>query len=121
MALYSTARVHPPLPSMNIPDTIDFHQKHNATLPMYVFVGMEHDGETKEVTYLEFGRAIHRVASAIAPTLPFLHASNNRPVIALLALTDSLLYQSIAIGIMKAGFIVSANFSICVLCRSRVF
>ncbi|KAF4617234.1 hypothetical protein D9613_005789 [Agrocybe pediades] len=104
MALYPAARIHPPVPCLTVPDTLEYHRKHNATLPIYVYVD-DQDEEPKQVSYLEFDRACHRVASTIASSIPPSPDINTRPVVALIALTDSLLFQALVIGMMKGGFI----------------
>ncbi|CAA7263092.1 unnamed protein product [Cyclocybe aegerita] len=101
MPLYTREFVHPPLDgSVTLPETIDFHWIHNADLPIYAF----HDavtGAVKEISLLEFGRACHRVAHELAPNFEV----DSRPVVALMALCDSLLYQAVTVGLMKAGVV----------------
>ena len=105
MPLDSKSFLYPPLDgTITIPETIEFHWQHNADLPVYVF---HEDGkdtnDITEITYLEFGRASHRVANLMNCKFPSI---TGRPVVALMALTDSLLYQAISVGLMKSGFIV---------------
>jgi len=105
MALYSESFSHPPLDgSITIPETIEFHWQHNADLPAYVFHEEGKDtNDITEITYLEFGRASHRVANDMNCKFP---SVTGRSVVAFMALTDSLLYQAISVGLMKSGFIV---------------
>ena len=101
----SLAHIHgvaPPIDgSVTLPETIDFHRKHNPTVPVYVFI---EDGASNitNVTHLEFGRACDRVAHYLRPG----RRGPEREVVAVLALSDSLLYQAVVIGIMRAGLIV---------------
>jgi len=101
----SLAHIHgvaPPIDgSVTLPETVDFHRKHNPTVPVYVFI---EDGASNvtEVTHLEFGRACDRVAHHLRSG----RHGPEREVVAVLALSDSLLYQTVVIGIMRAGFIV---------------
>ncbi|KAJ3517669.1 hypothetical protein NLJ89_g348 [Agrocybe chaxingu] len=101
MSLYAREFVYPPIDgSITLPETIDFHWTHNADLPIYAF----HDainGVVKEISLLEFGRACHRVAHELAPNFEV----ESRPVVALMALSDSLLYQAVTVGLMKAGVV----------------
>ncbi|KAF8899601.1 hypothetical protein CPB84DRAFT_1847624 [Gymnopilus junonius] len=104
MALYARDFVYPPLDgSITLPETIEFHWRHNADLPAYAFSrdGQENQKPT-EISYLEFGRACHRVAHYVDSKF---QSNGGRPVVALIALSDTLLYQAVCVGIMKAGFI----------------
>jgi hypothetical protein len=105
MAIYSKSFLYPPLDgTITIPETIEFHWQHNVDLPAYVFHEEGKDtNDITEITYLEFGRASHRVADVMKYKFP---SVNGRPVVAFMALTDSLLYQAISVGLMKSGFIV---------------
>ena len=105
MSLYSKSFLQPPLDgTITIPETVEFHWQHNLDLPAYVF---HEEGkipnDITEITYLEFGRACHRVANLMNCKFP---SVTGRPVVAFMALTDSLLYQAISLGLMKSGFIV---------------
>jgi len=107
MSLYSKPFQNPPLDgTITLPETIEFHWQHNVDLPAYVFhqEGKDTDDIT-EISYLEFGRASHRVANLMNDKFP---SVTGRPVVAFMALTDSLVYQAISLGLMKSGFIVSA-------------
>jgi acyl-CoA synthetase (AMP-forming)/AMP-acid ligase II len=101
----STVQIHGVAPpkdgSVTLPEAVDFHVKHNPTLPIYVFM---EDGASKitEVSYLEFGRACYRVAHHLRAG----RRGPEREVVAVLALSDSLLYQTTVLGTMKAGLIV---------------
>jgi len=101
----SSTQIHGVAPptdgTVTLPETVDFHRKHNPTVPVFVFI---EDGasNTTNVSHLEFGRACDRVAH-------YLRSGRRGPeseVVAILALSDSLLYQAVAIGIMRAGLIV---------------
>jgi hypothetical protein len=100
----SIAHVHgfaPPTDgSVTLPETVDFHREHNPTLPIYIFT----DGASNitEVAHLEFGRACDRVAHYLRSG----RRGPEREVVAVLAHSDSLLYQTMVLGIMRAGLIV---------------
>ncbi|KDR79170.1 hypothetical protein GALMADRAFT_1363110 [Galerina marginata CBS 339.88] len=95
------ARVFPQADgSVTLPETVDFHRKHNPYSSLYIF---SEDGkpDVTNVTQLEFGRAADRVAHHLRP-------ARNGPdgqVVAFVALSDTLLYQAVTIGIMRAGMI----------------
>ena len=96
--------VNPPLDgSITIPELLDFHFNHNAELPMYA---LSPDGtdELIEVSYLEFGRACDRVAYALRPQLDAL--VKDKQVVAIIALADTIVYQAVTVGIMRAGLVV---------------
>ena len=97
--------MYPPLDgTVTVPETIEFHWQHNVDLPALVFHGEgKATNDITEITYLEFGRASHRVANVMNHKFP---SVTGRPVVAIMALTDTLLYQAISVGLMKSGFIV---------------
>ncbi|KAF8974264.1 hypothetical protein BDZ97DRAFT_1772696 [Flammula alnicola] len=104
MSVYSKQCVYPPLDAtVNIPDTVEFHWKHNPDLAAYTF---HEDGRSADeltyISYLEYGRACHRIASALGPKIG---STTGRPVVALMANSDSLLYHATTVGLMKAGLI----------------
>ncbi|KIM36904.1 hypothetical protein M413DRAFT_31301 [Hebeloma cylindrosporum] len=104
MSMHSPSFVNPPLDgSITLPEAIEFHWQHNADLPIYVFHEEGKDtSDITEITCLEFGRACHRVATIVNRTFP---SVTERPVVAVMAFTDSLFYQAISLGLMKSGFI----------------
>ena len=87
--------------TVNLPETIEFNWRHNANYPAFVYNedGINH---ITEISNLELGRACHRAAYALRPG----HNTITRPTVALIALTDVLLYQTIVIGMMKANIVV---------------
>ncbi|KJA21797.1 hypothetical protein HYPSUDRAFT_41656 [Hypholoma sublateritium FD-334 SS-4] len=94
--------VYPPLDySVTLADAVDFHIKHNPSAPIYTFAEEGKSGIT-DISFLEFGRATHRVAHYIRPA----RDGPDRETIAFVALTDSLLYQAVTLGIVRAGHIV---------------
>ena len=94
--------VHPPLDySVTLAEAVDFNIEHNPTAPIYTFAEDGKSGVT-DISFLEFGRATHRVAHYIRPA----REGPDRETIAFVALTDSLLYQAVTLGIVRAGHIV---------------
>lgn len=91
----------PPLDgSFLFPDIIDFHMQRNAPLPIYVFPDTL-SGVLTYISYLEFGRATHRIAHALRPG----RIGMEGEVIAILVHTDTLLYTALIAGLMIAGFV----------------
>ncbi|KAG6896169.1 putative NRPS-like protein biosynthetic cluster, partial [Termitomyces sp. T32_za158] len=93
--------VFPPLDgSVTVPEVIDFNWQHNADLPMFAY---ETDGSSKatEITFLEFGRACHRVAHLVRPS----RAGPDGAIVAFIALADTIVYQAVVVGLMIAGLV----------------
>ncbi len=88
--------------SVNLPETVDFHRQHNPSLPIYAFT-KDRASNTPEISYLEFGRACDRVAHYLRSG----RRGPEREPVAIMALSDTLLYQTLVVGIMRAGLIVS--------------
>ncbi|KAF9477786.1 acetyl-CoA synthetase-like protein [Pholiota conissans] len=86
--------------SVTLPEAIDFHRKHNPHHTAYVFSQDSHAEPTK-ISHLEFGRATDRVAHYLRPG----RNGQDREVVAFVALSDSLLYQAVTLGITRAGCI----------------
>ncbi|KAJ7155652.1 acetyl-CoA synthetase-like protein [Mycena filopes] len=75
----------------------DFHALHN---PDHLFYAWKdpHSDEVHELTHLEFAWAVHRAAAAVR------HLEKVQPV-GVLALCDTVLYQALFVGLMKAGLV----------------
>ncbi|KAF8546313.1 acetyl-CoA synthetase-like protein, partial [Imleria badia] len=84
--------------SLFFPDLINFHMENNPTLPMWVY---PNDQGITEITFLEFGRAAHRIAHALRPD----RAGEDRQVVVLIANTDTIHHQVIVTGITVAGLV----------------
>jgi len=94
----------PPLDgSLLFPDIIEFHMQRNASWPMYIFPDPQHTGALTSISFLEFGRAAHRVAHAFRPA----RTGMDGQVTAILVQTDTLLYTTLIAGLIIAGIIVS--------------
>lgn len=97
--------VHPPRNEpMTLSEAVDFHIEHNTYRPAYVF---SEDGKSDvtNISYLEFGRAADRVAHRVRPG----RSGPDRQVVAFVALSDSLLYLAVLVGILRAGLVVSPD------------
>ncbi|KAF8869423.1 putative aminoadipate reductase [Infundibulicybe gibba] len=94
--------VFPPLDgSVTIPEVIDFNATHNADFPIFAYSRDDSPSETTEISYLEFSRACHRVAQVLRPG----RSGAEGEVVALVALTDTVQYQALTIGMTKAGLV----------------
>lgn len=88
--------------SLFFPDLISFHMQNNPTLPMWVYP----DGQgVTEITFLEFGRAAHRIAYALRPE----RTGDDRQVVMLIANTDTIYYLVVVAGMSIAGLVVSGS------------
>ncbi|KAF9479408.1 acetyl-CoA synthetase-like protein [Pholiota conissans] len=95
---------HPILPpidgSLLWPDTLAFHEKHNADQAFYVW--KEDDAkEITELTYGEFVKAARRAPHLLDPRIDI----SSRPVVAIVALADTLVYQTVVTGMISAGVV----------------
>ena len=94
----------PKLPQLNgslfFPDLINFHMQNNPALPMWVY---PNDQDITEITFLEFGRAAHRIAHALRPE----RTGNDGQIVTLIANTDTILHQVVVAGMSIAGLVVS--------------
>jgi acyl-CoA synthetase (AMP-forming)/AMP-acid ligase II len=100
---YRANGVIPPVDgSVTLPEVLDFHTKHNPDYPLYQF---QEDGasEITNVNYFEFTRAADRVAHHFRPG----RQGRDGEIVAVVALSDTLLYHAVTLGLMRAGMVVS--------------
>lgn len=76
--------------------------QNNPTLPMWVY---PNDHGIAEITFLEFGRAAHRIANTLRPG----RTGDDGQVVILIANTDTILHQAVVAGMSIAGLVVSAS------------
>ncbi|KAG6831500.1 putative NRPS-like protein biosynthetic cluster [Tephrocybe sp. NHM501043] len=86
--------------STTIPEFIDFHWQHNSDLSIFAY-NRDGSDEVTEITYLEFGRACHRVAHHFRPG----RCGPDQEVVAFIALADTIVYQAITVGLITAGLV----------------
>lgn len=95
----------PPLDgTVLLPDCIDFNARHNPRSPIYVFASSP--STLTQITYLEHGRAVDRVAHILSKS----HKVTPSNVVAVIAVTDVLVYQTVVMGCIRAGlapFVIS--------------
>ncbi|KAJ7625734.1 putative aminoadipate reductase [Roridomyces roridus] len=92
--------VLPPLDcTLSIDEIIDFHISHNNRGAAFSFADAQ--GSITDISHLEFARAAHRVAHIIRPQ----RLGPEGQVLAIIALTDSLIYQTLVAGCVKAGIV----------------
>ncbi|KAJ6578491.1 acetyl-CoA synthetase-like protein [Mycena capillaripes] len=90
----------PPLDcSLNLGEIFDVHIAHENSGTAYSFA--DEAGNITDISYLEFARAAHRVAHLLRPQ----RRGPEGQVIAIVALTDVLIYQTIVAGCIQAGLV----------------
>ncbi|KAJ7785171.1 putative aminoadipate reductase [Mycena maculata] len=94
------SNVLPPLDcSLNVSEIIDFHILQGNRTAAFAFA--QADGQMTEISCFEFGRAAHRIAHLLRPQ----RRGPEGQVLAIVALTDVLIYQTIVAGCIKAGLV----------------
>ncbi|KAG6909219.1 putative NRPS-like protein biosynthetic cluster [Tephrocybe rancida] len=101
MAGSTPLTVLPTIENLFIPDAIDFNIKNNPEHPFFTFADSEAPNGIQVVTHLEFGRAAHRIAHALRPN----RAGPDGQVVAIIVLSDTILYQAIVVGCIIAGLV----------------
>ncbi|KAJ7613299.1 acetyl-CoA synthetase-like protein [Mycena polygramma] len=92
--------IRPPLDcSLDVDEIIDHHITHNNRSAAYSFG--DEAGHITDITHSEVARAAHRVAHLLRPH----RRGPESQVVAILALTDVLVYQTIVAGCIKAGLV----------------
>ncbi|KAF9649184.1 acetyl-CoA synthetase-like protein [Thelephora ganbajun] len=102
-ALISTTFVPPPLDlSLTTAEIIDFHRTHSPNHVAYVYE--DAPGECKEITYSTWTRAIHRAARYVrnAFQLPEPQIGGVKPIVSMLANSDTITYATTELGIIRA-------------------
>lgn len=100
----SSTPVYPPLDdSFTVSGLVDFNVEHNPRQPLFVY--SEEPGSLTEISFLEFGHATHRAAHLVRPG----RTGPEGEIVAVVANTDSLLYEAIFAGMIRAGVVVSRN------------
>ncbi|KAF8160222.1 hypothetical protein K438DRAFT_1985842 [Mycena galopus ATCC 62051] len=85
---------------MFIPDLIAQNSQRDPSRPFYIYAQPD-SKEITTITHLEFGRATHRAANILRPD----GEGQNGEVVAIIALSDTVLYQAIVAGLMTANCI----------------
>ncbi|RDB20216.1 Non-canonical non-ribosomal peptide synthetase FUB8 [Hypsizygus marmoreus] len=98
--MFSTTPKYPPIDGTTIPDAINFNLQHNSEQPFFTFADSDLSRITT-ITHLQFGKAAHRAAHILRPN----RTGDEGQVVALVALADSVLYQTIFAGLMVAGLV----------------
>ncbi|KAH0828784.1 acetyl-CoA synthetase-like protein [Lanmaoa asiatica] len=87
--------------SLLFADLVNFHIENNGSHSLYVYANDTPSGGTTDITFLEFGRAAHRVAHALRPAR---HGKEGQ-VVMLIATIDTLLYHALVAGMLVSGLV----------------
>ncbi|KAG0702280.1 putative aminoadipate reductase [Suillus ampliporus] len=92
---------YPPLDgSLFLPELLEFNAKHNSDVALFIY-NNPGNNDLVSVSHLDFYRACHRAAQKIKPG----RAGTDKEVVAILANSDTLLYQTIFMGAIFAGLV----------------
>ncbi|KAF8555340.1 putative nonribosomal peptide synthetase [Imleria badia] len=92
----------PPLDHSHLfPDLVNFHMERNASVPFFVYTNESIPDSLTEISFLEFGRAAHRVAHALRPS----RQGPDGEVVMVIANTDTILYHAVVAGLSVAGWV----------------
>jgi acyl-CoA synthetase (AMP-forming)/AMP-acid ligase II len=104
----SPAVEFPPLDySHLLPDLINFHMERNPSFPTFVYTNESVPDTLTEISFLEFGRAAHRVAHALRPS----RQGSDGEVVMVIANTDTILHHAVVAGLSIAGWVVRSYIS----------
>ncbi|KAF7373865.1 General substrate transporter [Mycena sanguinolenta] len=84
---------------MHVTDIIAWNAENYPTAPCYVFAPIDPSAPVVNVTHLEFSRASQRAAHLLRPN----RAGPDGEVVAIIALSDTLVYLAIIAGLMTAN------------------
>ncbi|KZT22888.1 acetyl-CoA synthetase-like protein [Neolentinus lepideus HHB14362 ss-1] len=85
--------------SVAFAELVDLRLQHNPDRTYAVFPSDAPDGEPTHITYLEWCRAIHRVAHILRPKPNF----EKREVVGIIVNCDTLMYTTTIVALMRAG------------------
>ncbi|SJK98376.1 uncharacterized protein ARMOST_01641 [Armillaria ostoyae] len=105
-ALTSKTFIPPPLDgSLTLPEIYDWHSKHNPGHRLFVYT--QQDGTPRTICWPEAVRAVHTGAKLFRDRLGWKPGmANEKPVVAILAISDTITYWVTLMSIMKADYVV---------------
>ncbi|TFK50396.1 acetyl-CoA synthetase-like protein [Heliocybe sulcata] len=87
--------------TISLTELVDLRLEHNSDRTYAVFHSDTPDGELRHITYLEWGRAIHRLAHILRPESHY----KPRDVVGIVVNCDTLMYSTTIVALMRAGLI----------------
>lgn len=92
---------YPPLDgSLLLSELLEFNARHNPDVTFYIY-DKPGSNDLVSISHLDFFQACHRAAHEIVRT------GADKEVVALIGNSDTLLYQTVFMGMIFAGLIVS--------------
>ncbi|KAG2076577.1 acetyl-CoA synthetase-like protein [Suillus decipiens] len=92
---------YPPLDgSLSFPELLEFNAQHNSNVTFFIYDKPD-SSDLVSISHSDFYRACHRAAQLIGPTC----AGADREVVALISNSDTLLYQTVFVGMIFAGLV----------------
>jgi acyl-CoA synthetase (AMP-forming)/AMP-acid ligase II len=91
--------------SLFVPELVEFNAQHNPDVTFFVYDEPD-SSALVSISHLDFYQACHRAAHKIRPG----RAGTDKEVVALMANSDTLLYQTVFMGIIFAGLVVRECF-----------
>ncbi|KAJ6568450.1 hypothetical protein B0H10DRAFT_1038766 [Mycena sp. CBHHK59/15] len=88
--------------SMLIPDFVALNSETNPSGPFYIYAKPDPSNDIVTISNFEFNRATRRAAQILRPNRRGLDGE----VVALIALSDTVLYQAIVVGLINANLIL---------------
>ncbi|KAJ7484451.1 putative aminoadipate reductase [Mycena latifolia] len=92
--------MHSSIAPQTIPNVVARNSASNPTEPFYIYSDPISSGIVT-ITHLEFGRAVDRAAHILRPN----HNGSDGEVVAIIALSDTVLYQAILVALITANLI----------------
>ncbi|KAG1821117.1 acetyl-CoA synthetase-like protein [Suillus subaureus] len=92
---------YPPLDgSLSLPELVEFNAQYNSDVTFFVYDKPD-SNDLVSISHSDFRRACHRAAQAIRQG----GAGADKEVVALIGISDTLLYQTVFMGIIFAGLV----------------
>ncbi|KAF8645464.1 hypothetical protein AX16_007810 [Volvariella volvacea WC 439] len=111
----------PPLDgSLTVPQIYDWHYEHNPQHTLFTYEDPNDPGKLVKHTYSEVVPAIHRAGRYVAAAagLDINADPHTYPVVAIIALSDTITFHTTVVGMMRAGipvFTITPRFSACIV------
>ncbi|KZT28667.1 acetyl-CoA synthetase-like protein [Neolentinus lepideus HHB14362 ss-1] len=93
----------PPLDgTLTLPEIYDWHYRNTPKHPLFLYP--DGDGTVHEILWPSAVRAIHQVGYILRPKVGNPMTQDGRPIVAVLAASDTITYFTVTMGIVRAGF-----------------
>ncbi|CCM04238.1 uncharacterized protein FIBRA_06405 [Fibroporia radiculosa] len=103
-ALNGTFRLPPLDGTLALPEIYEWNAKHNPNYPLYIYA--KNGGGVETLYWSDAGRAMKVAAGIIRKRIQRSKDSQKRPIVAILSPSDYIPYITVAMGIMRANYVV---------------